>query len=129
MSKTPAKRTRKKPTAPALPGEIAQGITAALDRKALDLVVLDLRKSQAFTDFFIICTGGNTRQVQAIADAVRAALGKGGVKPTLVEGETRSEWILIDYFDFIFHVFTPATREFYGLERLWGDAERIEVSA
>jgi ribosome-associated protein len=129
MSKTPATRTRKRPAAPVLPDEITEGITAAFDKKATDLVVLDLRKSQAFTDFFIICTGGNTRQVQAIADAVRSALGKRGVKPTLVEGETRSEWILIDYFDFIFHVFTPATREFYGLERLWGDAERIEVSA
>jgi ribosome-associated protein len=129
MSKTPAKRTRKRPSAPDLPDDITQGIAAALDKKAMDLVVLDLRKSQAFTDFFIICTGGNTRQVQAIADAVQSTLGKRGVKPTLVEGETRSEWILVDYFDFIFHVFTPATREFYGLERLWGDAERIDVSA
>lgn len=129
MSKTPAKRTRKRPAEPGLPDDIAQGIAAALDKKAMDLVVLDLRKSQAFTDFFIICTGGNTRQVQAIADAIQSTLGKRGVKPTLVEGETRSEWILVDYFDFIFHIFTPATREFYGLERLWGDAERIEVSA
>jgi ribosome-associated protein len=129
MSKTPATRTRKRSTAPVLPEEITRGITAALDKKALDLVVLDLRKSQAFTDFFIICTGSNTRQVQAIADAIRSVLVKRGTKPTLVEGETRAEWLLIDYFDYIFHVFTPATREFYGLERLWGDAERIEVSA
>ena len=88
-----------------------------------------MRKAGAFTDFFIVCTGNNTRQVQAIADAIQSTLGKKGTKPTLVEGETRSEWILIDYFDFIFHVFTPATREFYGLERLWGDAERIELPA
>ena len=67
--------------------------------------------------------------MQAIADGVRDALAKKGAKPTLVEGEGRAEWILIDYFDFIVHVFTPATREFYGLERLWGDAERIEVPA
>jgi ribosome-associated protein len=90
---------------------------------------LDLRKGQAFTDFFVVLTGTNTRQVQAIADGIQAALGKKGLKPTLVEGETRAEWILIDYFDFIFHVFTPATREFYGLERLWGDAERVELPA
>ena len=129
MSKTPPKRTRKKPASNQLPADIAIGIAAAVDKKALDLTVLDIRKSQAFTDYFIICTGGSTRQVQAIADGIQSALGKRGTKPTLVEGEKRSEWILIDYFDFVFHVFTPATREFYGLERLWGDAERIEVSA
>jgi len=129
MSKTPPKRPRKRPAAAVLPDDITHGIAAAFDKKAEDLIVLDLRKADAFTDFFIICTGTNTRQVQAIADAVQSALGKRGTKPTLVEGETRSEWILVDYFDFIFHVFTPATREFYGLERLWGDAERIEVSA
>ena len=129
MSKTPPKRPRKRPAAAVLPDDITHGIAAAFDKKAEDLIVLDLRKGDAFTDFFIICTGTNTRQVQAIADAVQSALGKRGTKPTLVEGETRSEWILVDYFDFIFHVFTPSTREFYALERLWGDAERIEVSA
>jgi ribosome-associated protein len=130
MSKTPtAKRSRKRTASPVVPPELGLGVAAALDKQALDLVVLDLRKADAFTDFFVICTGNNTRQVQAIADAIQSVLGKKGTKPTLVEGETRSEWILIDYFDFIFHVFTPATREFYGLERLWGDAERIELPA
>jgi ribosome-associated protein len=132
MSPTPPKkRTRKRPAAaPApIPKELALGVAAALDKKALDPVVLDLRQGQAFTDFFVVLTGANTRQVQAIADGIQAALGKKGLKPTLVEGETRAEWILIDYFDFIFHVFTPATREFYGLERLWGDAERVELPA
>jgi ribosome-associated protein len=119
----------KRPRGPRLPKQVAASVQAALDRKAEDLVVLDLRKADGFTDYFIICTGANTRQVQAIADGIKSALGKTGTKPTIVEGETRSEWVLIDYFDFIFHVFTPATREFYGLERLWGDAERIEVSA
>lgn len=130
MSTTP-KRTRKrtKTSSPSLPKELTLGVTAALDKQALDPTVLDLRKSQAFTDFFIILTGNNTRHVQAIADGIQSVLGKKGVKPTLVEGEARSEWILIDYFDFIFHVFTPATREFYGLERLWGDAERVELPA
>lgn len=126
---TPRKRTKKKPATSELPKDIALGLAAALDKKALDPIVLDLRPSQAFTDFFIILTGNNTRQVQAIADGIQSVLGKKGVKPTLVEGETRAEWILVDYFDFIFHIFTPATREFYGLERLWGDAERVELPA
>ena len=128
MKKTP-KRPRKHPATPRLSSDLTAGIAAALEKKALDVLVLDLRKASAFTDFFVICTGANIRQVQAIADAVQQALGRGGTKPALVEGYDRAEWILIDYFDFIFHVFTPATREFYALERLWGDAERIEVSA
>jgi ribosome-associated protein len=126
MKKTPARRSR---TSSPLPSEIAIGLTAALDKKAIDLVVLDLRKASAFTDFFIICTGANTRQVQAIARGIEEALRKNGSKPTLVEGLDRSEWVLLDYFDFVVHVFTPSTREFYGLERLWGDAERVEVPA
>ena len=129
MSKTPTKRTRKRRVESALPDDILHGVAAALDKKALDLIVLDLRQSQAFTDFFVICTGANTRQVKAISDAIQDALRLRGTKPTQVEGQAKAEWILVDYFDFIFHVFTPATREFYGLERLWGDAERIEVPA
>jgi ribosome-associated protein len=125
----PARRPRKTSAGPTLSTELATVIAAALDKKAADLTVLDLRKGSAFTDFFVICTGMNTRQVQAIADAIREALAKKGTKPSLVEGADRGEWILVDYFDFIVHVFTPATREFYGLERLWGDAERIEIPA
>jgi ribosome-associated protein len=130
MTKKTPSRPRKRPaSSPRLPAQLSLGIAAALDKKALDLVVLDLRKGGAFTDFFVICTGSNVRQVQAIADGVQEALAKKGVRPALVEGADRAEWVLIDYFDFIFHVFTPATREFYGLERLWGDAERVAVSA
>jgi ribosome-associated protein len=128
MKKTP-KRQKRQPAAPRLSSDLTAGIAAALDKKALDVLVLDLRKASAFTDFFVICTGANIRQVQAIADAVQQALGRQGTRPALVEGYERAEWVLIDYFDFIFHVFTPSTREFYALERLWGDAERIEVSA
>ena len=128
MKKTP-KRPRKRPAPARLSSDLTAGIAAALEKKALDMTVLDLRKASAFTDFFVICTGSNIRQVQAIADAVQQALGRQGTKPALVEGYERAEWVLIDYFDFIFHVFTPSTREFYALERLWGDAERIEVSA
>ncbi|HYN09118.1 MAG TPA: ribosome silencing factor [Vicinamibacterales bacterium] len=128
MKKTP-KRPRKRAAPARLSSDLTAGIAAALEKKALDMTVLDLRKASAFTDFFVICTGSNIRQVQAIADAVQQALGRLGTKPALVEGYERAEWVLIDYFDVIFHVFTPATREFYGLERLWGDAERIDVSA
>ena len=108
---------------------LARAVAAAADKKALDLTVLDLRKGLAFTDYFVICTGANTRQVQAIAEAIQDALRKDGTKPALVEGVNRGEWVLIDYFDFVVHIFTPATREYYGLERLWGDAERIEIPA
>jgi ribosome-associated protein len=129
---TTSKRPRKRVTKPARKGisaEITAAIAAAFDKKAEQLVVLDLTKSSAFTDFFIICTGTNRRQVQAIADAVEEAIGKRGTKPALVEGYERGDWVLLDYFDFIVHVFLPASREFYNLERLWGDAEKIEVSA
>jgi ribosome-associated protein len=127
--KKPPRQPRKRGTSPRQHPELTLGIAAALDKKATDVIVLDLRKASAFTDFFVICTGSSTRQVQAIADAIQNALRQHGSRPALVEGESRAEWVLIDYFDVIFHVFTPATREFYGLERLWADAERIEVSA
>lgn len=126
---TPAPRSRKRSTSPRIPADVSAAVAAALDKKAQDLVLLDLRTASAFTDFFVICTGANTRQVQAIAESVQAVLGKRGTKSALVEGLGRAEWVLIDYFDFVVHVFTPATREFYGLERLWADAQRIEVPA
>ena len=94
----------------------------------MDVVVLDLRQSPAFTDFFVLCSGTNQRQVKAIADAVEEALRAANVRAAHVEGYERAEWVLMDFFSFIVHVFTPQTREFYSLERLWGDAERIEVS-
>ena len=111
-----------------LTGEIARAVRAALDKKALDVVVLDLRHTPAFTDFFLLCSGQNTRQVQAIADAVEEALRAVKARPSHVEGYERAEWILMDFFTFIVHVFTPQTRAFYSLERLWGDAERIDIS-
>jgi len=111
-----------------LTGDIAKAVRAALDKKALDVVVLDLRHTPAFTDFFLLCSGQNVRQVHAIADAVEEALRAVKIRPAHVEGYKRGEWILMDFFTFIVHVFTPQTREFYSLERLWGEAERIEVS-
>lgn len=122
------KKTAKRSTPPRMPKAINAGIAAALDKKAGDVVIMDLRKASSFTDFFVLCTGQNMRQVKAIAEAIETTLKKDGLKPSLVEGYNKAEWVLLDYFDFIFHVFTPSTREFYGLERLWGSAERIAVS-
>jgi ribosome-associated protein len=122
-----AERRSTRPALPRLPRDVKTAIAAASDKKAADLLLLDLKKSSSFTDFFLICTGTNVRQVQAIADGVVESLRELGSKPSLVEGYDGGQWILIDYFDFIVHVFAPSTREFYGLERLWGDAKRIEV--
>ena len=122
-------KTEKKRKTTRLPAQIDLAIGAAEDKKAVDLIVLDLRKAAEFTAFSVIASGTNPRQVRAIADAVMEALAADGAKPAHVEGYDRSEWILIDYFDFIVHVFAPETRVFYGLERLWGNAERIEVAA
>jgi ribosome-associated protein len=127
MAKT-EKKIRPTTAKKRLTGDIAKAVRAALDKKALEVVVLDLRHTPAFTDFFLLCSGQNVRQVHAIADAVEEALRAVKIRPAHVEGYKRGEWILMDFFTFIVHVFTPQTREFYSLERLWGDAERIEVS-
>jgi ribosome-associated protein len=111
-----------------LTGDVGKAVRAALDKKATDVVILDLRHTPAFTDYFVLCSGQNQRQVKAIADAIEETLRAAKVRPAHVEGYDRAEWILMDFFDFIVHVFSPQTREFYSLERLWGDAERIDVS-
>ena len=122
------KRARK--AAPKFSPSVAGAVRAALDKKAEDVVVLDLRKAGGFTDFFVICTGANPRQIAAIADGVRDTLKRDlDERPTLMEGIDRSEWILLDYFNFVVHVFSRDCRAFYGLERLWGNAERHEVDA
>ncbi len=112
-----------------LPGQIQAAVRAAGEKKAIDLVVLDLRALGSFTDFFVICSGRNVRQVQAIADSIEESLRKMQVKPAHVEGFERAEWVLLDYFDFIVHVFNTDRREFYALERLWGSAHRVELPA
>jgi ribosome-associated protein len=135
MVKTAAKtRTTKrtktaapKSAKPRLPKAITTVIEAAQDRKATGIVVLDLKKAGAFTDYFVICSASNPRQVQAIADAVEETLKSQKQRPSLVEGYARAEWILLDYFDFVVHVFSRHARDFYGLDRLWGSATRIEV--
>jgi ribosome-associated protein len=122
---------RKKPAArraAKLPKAVSGAVRAALDKKAEDLVVLDLRKADGFTDYFLICTGANARQINAIADGVRETLKRDfDERAALTEGVDRSEWILLDYFDFVVHIFSRECRAFYGLERLWGNADRIEI--
>ena len=101
---------------------------AALAKKAADVVVLDLRRDSAFTDYFLLLSGGNPKQLVAIADAVQEAMRAEDLRPKHVEGYPRQEWILLDYSGFVVHIFTPRTRSFYDLERLWGGATRLEVA-
>jgi ribosome-associated protein len=131
-SRSSAAKTRtvraKTPRAVAkLPKAVTTAVRAARDKKALDVIVLDLRNAGGFTDYFVICTGANARQITAIADSVREVLkNELDERPALTEGVDRSEWILLDYFNFVVHVFSRECRSFYGLERLWGNAERHE---
>lgn len=122
---TPTSRQDAAP-APEWPPQLLAAVEAARDKKGIDLVVLDLRSLHGFTDYFVICSGQSARQVQAIADAVEESLRKIQVRPAHVEGYERADWVLLDYFDFIVHVFRTERREFYALERLWGSAERLE---
>ena len=109
-----------------LPPLLESAAAAALGKKASDVVILDLRKESSFTDFFLIVTGANQKQILAIADAILDALKGERLRPDHVEGYPRQEWILLDYSSFVVHVFSPKSRCFYDLERLWGGAQRIE---
>jgi ribosome-associated protein len=100
---------------------------AAGEKKATDIVVLDLRKIASFTEYFVISSGASTRQVAAIAEAIEDGLRKEGKRPLHTEGYSSAEWILLDYGDFIVHVFSNAARRFYDLERLWRDAGRVDI--
>jgi ribosome-associated protein len=100
---------------------------AASDRKAADMVILDLREVAQFTEFFLICTANNSRQVQAVTDAIEENLRQAGKRPSHIEGYTSAEWVLLDYGDFIAHVFSPTSRRFYDLERLWRDAKHVPL--
>ena len=102
-------------------------VAAAQSRKADDVVVLNIKEVSSFTDTFVLCTGLNVRQVQAISDAVEKALKDEGFRAIGVEGRQTAAWVLMDYGDFIVHVFSPRAREFYDLERLWKRAPRIPV--
>lgn len=122
MAKTKSGSTRTR-----VPAVILAVVDAVRQKKADDVVALDLKQADAFTDYFIVCTGQNRRQVQAIADAVEAALRGKKLRPTHVEGYDKGDWVLLDYFDFVVHVFSPAARGFYGLERLWGNATPLAL--
>jgi len=104
-------------------------IKAALGKKAMDLVVLDVRKLSSIADVFIICTGRSNRQVLAIAEHIQVDLKKHGIKPLSVEGKKEGHWVLLDYGHVIIHVFYEPVRSFYDLEGLWIDAERIETKS
>jgi ribosome-associated protein len=108
---------------------ILQALHAASDKKAIDLVLLDLREIATFTDYFLIASGANQRQVQAIADDVIEKLKKAGTPAARVEGYNSAEWILVDYGDFIVHVFEEKARRFYDLERLWREGNRVALPA
>ena len=108
---------------------VCGAVRAAGDKKALDIVVLDLREIASFTDYFIIASGTNVRQVQAVADEVVEKLKKQGTRAARVEGYKTAEWVLVDYGDFILHIFEDKARQFYDLERLWRDAKRVPVPA
>lgn len=100
---------------------------AALDKKAADLALLDLRQLVSFTSFFLLCTGQSARQVQAISNAIEEQLAGGGIAPAHLEGYENAEWVLLDYVDFVVHIFSPQARAYYDLERLWRRAPRLPV--
>jgi ribosome-associated protein len=108
---------------------ICAALNAAGEKKAIEPVVLDLREIASFTDYFVIVSGQNERQVQAISDEVYEQLKKSGETAARVEGYKTAEWILLDFGDFVVHVFEQKARQFYDLERLWRESKRVEVPA
>jgi ribosome-associated protein len=103
-------------------------VNAADDKKANDLVILDISKVTSFANYFLLCTGDSSRQMQAIADEVEKQLKEAGIRPSHVEGYQNSEWILLDCMDLVVHIFSKNARAFYDLERLWRDAVKIDAS-
>ena len=103
-------------------------IAAAQEKKAEKVTVLDLHGVASFTDYFLICSGTGNRQVQAICDSVEEQLGQWGWNPAQIEGRALAEWVLMDYRDFIVHIFTERARLFYDLERLWRASKRTEIA-
>jgi ribosome-associated protein len=108
--------------------EVKLALHCANEKKAFDMIALDLRDIASFTEFFIIATGANQRQVQAIADEINEQLKKQlQTRPVRIEGYNSAEWVLLDYGDFVVHIFNGEAREFYDLARLWRDARRVEI--
>ena len=109
--------------------QVLEAIHACREKKAEEITVLELEKgSGAFTDYFVVCSGTNPRQIQAISDEVEDRLERDGLRPTHVEGYKQAEWVLLDYVDFVVHVFSEKARKYYDLERLWKSAARLEPS-
>jgi len=104
-------------------------VRAAESKKATDLRVLDLTGITSFTDYFVLCTGANQRQIQAISDAIAQELKHQGEFPISVEGYKDGEWVLVDYGDFVIHIFSPRARTYYDLERLWRNAKSVAIPA
>jgi ribosome-associated protein len=108
--------------------QVAGAITACEAKKAADIALLELDKAHSgFTDYFIICSGSNPRQIQTISDEVEQRLSKAGLHPAHVEGYNQADWVLLDYVDFVVHVFSENARKFYDLERLWKSAKRLNL--
>jgi ribosome-associated protein len=103
-------------------------VNAADDKKAYDLVILDISKIASFANYFLLCTGDSTRQMQAIADEIEKRLKAAGIRPAHVEGYQNSEWVLMDYMDLVIHIFSKNARAYYDLERLWRDARRMDAN-
>jgi ribosome-associated protein len=103
-------------------------VNAADDKKAHDLVALDISQIASFADYFLLCTGDSSRQMQAIADEVEKRLKADGIRPAHVEGYQNSEWILMDYIDLVVHIFSKTARAYYDLERLWRDGKKLDTS-
>jgi ribosome-associated protein len=109
--------------------QVAIAVRACKEKKAEDISILRLdAQASGFTDYFVICSGANPRQVQAIADEVDEKLSRAGFEPSHVEGKTQAEWVLLDYVDFVVHIFSESARKFYDLERLWKTASRVELA-
>lgn len=123
-----AKENPPKLTKRSLPSEVRLSVKASQDKKAEDIVVLDLREVSSFTDFFVIVTGNSSRQNKAIYESIEQELKKGRLMPIGVEGRDLAEWILIDYGSFVVHVFSKQARGYYSLEKLWGDAPRVSFA-
>jgi len=104
-------------------------VRAAESKKATDLKVLDLTGITSFTDYFLVCTGANQRQIQAITDEIGQKLKERGEYPISLEGYKDAEWVLVDYGDFVIHIFSPRARAYYDLERLWRNAKNVAIPA
>ncbi len=107
--------------------EIKTVVDALEDKKGTNISVLDLSKVSDVTDCFVICSGSNRSQIQALADGVEDALGRNGLLHKGIEGYDTANWILIDYNDFVVHIFDKDSRDMYDLERIWSDADKVEV--